>query len=125
MLTEIGSSMIPVESGTYGLEVTIDGCISAASFEFTITGVEEPGADLMSLYPNPVVRELMVTVPDSFGQLNEVTLMSGAGQFIRALTKIGKREKVFVFDMSNLPTGVYIVRVSGGTGTHEQKLLKN
>ncbi len=123
--SEIESSIIPVESGNYGLEVTINGCVSTASFEYAITGVEEPGIDFMTLYPNPVIRELMLTVPESFGEVHEVTLMNGGGQFIKKLTKIGSREKVFVFDMSDLPTGVYIVRVSGGNGTHEQKLLKN
>lgn len=124
ILLDSARAIFPDKSGSYVLEVNEEGCITTTSYEFTITGLEESKGSHISLFPNPVVDELTITLPDSFQFVTEITLINSAGQTIRKLQKINQEERVFYFDMSNLPSGVYVLRMVVNKGVHEQKVIK-
>ncbi|MBA4053181.1 MAG: hypothetical protein C0490_00570, partial [Marivirga sp.] len=45
-----GQSISPDQSGAYGVEVTTYGCVTTASFEFMVTGVEESKEAYISIF---------------------------------------------------------------------------
>lgn len=120
-----GQSLTPGQSGTYGLEVTVEGCSTTASYDFMIMDAKAPEGVYISVFPNPVAEGLTITIPDSFQQVAEITLINGTGQRVRAVEKITQGDRVFYFDMSNLPAGIYVLRVSASNGIHEQKIIKS
>ncbi len=119
-----GPSIIPDRPGTYMLQVLIGACVTSAAYDFRITGVEDEEQYYFSIFPNPVLKDFTLTVPKSFRVINEIELINGAGQTVWIQEAIDTNERVFYIDMSTLPTGVYVLRISGSVGIHEQKVMK-
>lgn len=96
-----------VGAGTYTLVVTDDlGC--SQTFQFMVgTSASEPlwMADL-AIYPNPVSASLYIELP-TYGQF--VTTLSSQDGVMIHTNAAGSGQKVM--DMSNLPSGVYLLRV--------------
>lgn len=104
-----------VGAGTYTLVVTDDsGC--SRTFQFMVgTSATAPlwVADL-AIYPNPVSASLYIELP-TYGQF-VTTLSSQDGVMIHTNAAASGQQ---VLDMSNLPSGVYLLRVvdeQGGMG---------
>ncbi len=120
-----GQKISPDQSGHYGVEVTVGGCQTTASYEFILTGAEKYKEAYVAVFPNPVVNQLTITIPDSFQYVAEIILINSAGQTVRKLEKIEQNGHVFYFDMGNLPTGIYVLRILGSNGVHDQKVIKS
>ncbi len=119
-----GSSFTPKESGTYGLEVTIDDCIlQAEDVEFAVTGIDMENQDYsVSIYPNPAkaaieVKGLLLenisgisyTIYQQNGTIVQQGSITGSNSFI---------------SIENLAQGFYLVRISAGAKIHYGKLIK-
>lgn len=100
-----------------------------AKFEYSPVRVIMMGSQKETLtvlaYPNPVVDNLRITLPGSW-QDNKVTieLVNTNGQMVKRLTnnRAGQTETV---DMRDLAVGLYVVRVSNGSETAVQRIVKS
>jgi PKD repeat protein len=100
------------QSGLYTVIVgDITGCKNSASKDVLISGIDDVtnGANI-SIFPNPAGDE--VTIQTSSIQNNEATIIS----ITNILGKTVEQEKVkwkgqATLDVSNLPSGIYIVKV--------------
>ncbi|HEY9044961.1 MAG TPA: T9SS type A sorting domain-containing protein, partial [Ohtaekwangia sp.] len=111
-------------SGIYRVDVTYNGCTTSAERELIVAGIEH-GEASVTLYPNPVVKELHVEVP---GNLNVTAfrLLNVSGQQVGTLElqqSSGKR--LGIFDMRNYPAGVYILQSTDAASVIETKIVKN
>lgn len=112
-------------SGIYRVDVSVDGCTTSAERELIVAGIEH-GAATVSLYPNPVVKELHIEVPGHYTNVTAVRLMNAAGQEVGTLElqqESGKRTGIL--DMKNYPAGVYILQSTDAATTIEAKIMKN
>ncbi len=116
-LTEVGpgSSVITVTA--------TDGRGGMATDMFTVTvemvtGVAEAGGSL-SVYPNPGSESLTVEME---GTWSLVRIYDFTGRHIHVPVREQGPKKV-VLDISGLPGGIYLVKVSGGGGSTVRRLI--
>jgi len=92
--------------------ITAQSCASAANLS------EMDLSATVNVYPNPAVNELTV-----FGsQIKEVTLIDASGREVYSAV-FNKQDEVTI-DVSNLQTGVYVVRISAENGVAVKRFSK-
>jgi hypothetical protein len=119
-----GHTITPKESGTYSLAVRLEGCIGAAEYEFVVAGLEQQSSHDIFAFPNPVRRDVTVSISDSFENVKQIVLLNAAGQTIKVVERKEQKNVPYRIDMTTLPAGTYILRVVGSVRTSEIKLLK-
>jgi len=76
-------------------------------------------------YPNPVVNDVRITVPQSWqGKTISYQVTNSNGQLMRSYT-VQNAGQTEIIGMSQVPAGMYIVRVSNGTETAVQSVVKS
>ncbi len=92
-----------------------------AKLDDNITGTSEtPGSQGLALYPNPATGHITVSVPgDASG--GHITVYNLQGQLLLQQTITGNTNR---FDVTVLPPGMYIARVSGRYGVSVRKFMK-
>lgn len=96
----------------YGL--TADGI---DYIRFSNLGVDENPLGAVNLYPNPTNGQLTVEAEG----MTTVSVYNHIGQ---CLMEKSATDDAFTFDMSGLPSGVYMLKVSTHSGTFMQKVIK-
>ncbi len=87
----------------------------------TPLSLDDPGLDEVSLYPNPVKKELNISSPANLN-INRITILNLLGQRVKQLgTPSGRLNKL---DLSELNSGVYLVEISSDLGTAVKRILK-
>ncbi|RED97038.1 T9SS type A sorting domain-containing protein [Marinoscillum furvescens] len=90
--------------------------------------VEEPDPVLTastvdaSIYPNPAASFMRITLPEAHGISAHVSIIDLQGKSTGSYQLTDVREEVI--DVSNLPKGLYIVKIETPQGSFTQKLLK-
>ncbi len=91
-----------------------DGSNKQAALEINsmglIKGVNRSGLTGIGLYPNPVIDKLYLTGFDGWGT---ITISSVTGGAVKKIESIGPDGSI---DMSDLPKGLYIVRIKSHNG---------
>ena len=83
------------------------------------TSVAEIGAESnLSVFPNPAVNQLTVT---SEKTLNNVELLDALGRTVLTQTSNANR---FQLDLSQIPSGIYLLRATDGERMFTQKVVK-
>ena len=78
----------------------------------------------MQAYPNPVVNEVRVTVPQNWqGKTINYQLANANGQVIKSYT-VQFASQTEIINMTQVPTGMYVLRVSNGNETAVQSVVK-
>lgn len=116
------SSMTATETGTYRVNVTSDGCTLTGSLDYVITGTE---ADLngIHIFPNPVASNLSITSRKGF--IKSITIINTAGNTVSELTRTdASTPELAVVDMSDLPIGVYVLRIVAGNEVYMKRVVK-
>ena len=81
-------------------------------------------APVVSVYPNPVVNDVFVAVPAAWqNKALLVEVYNNNGQLVKHVSNASAGQTEMV-DVKNLTAGMYIVRVSNGTQTAVQKIVK-
>jgi len=93
----------------------------SADDEITIAG--EYGNNLIATFPSPVKNELNVIYYSIENQKADWTISNLIGQEFLKGELFGNTEKII--DMSNLPAGIYILRLNCGNEILTQKIIKN
>jgi|GEM_PF-2508553 len=71
-----GASYTVTGEGTYAVQVTLQGCVSAMSegYEYVLTGLESGRSNSLTIYPNPATDELSVNTR-GFANGGKVTIV--------------------------------------------------
>lgn len=96
--------------------------ITGLNFEDDITSVEELDQSLVSYHPNPFSDRLMIEMT---GRLIEedvsVSIYNNLGVQVRSITSKGD---VINMDTSNLPPGIYFLKLSSGSARSVKSIIK-
>lgn len=117
-------TIVPNESGTYSVVVNVEGCVAGAEYEFIVAELEEQSSHGIFAFPNPVQRDVTVSISNSFKNLKQIVLLNATGQTIKVVNPHQQKDVPYSIDMTALPSGTYILRVVGSGLTTEIKLLK-
>ncbi len=81
-------------------------------------------ATLFKVYPSPASSQVSISYNANNEGRGNLTILNQLGEkvLIKNVT-VGIGHNTYLFDVSHLPTGVYIVRMDDGTNVHNTKLL--
>lgn len=99
------------KSGTYTVEVNLEGCITSASADFLVTGIDEFAADrMLSPYENPFRNVLRIHV-NSTTPVEQMSVFNTMGSKVGdlSLTRSGNVTEG-VIDMTSSTSGMYLVK---------------
>ncbi|WP_354582287.1 T9SS type A sorting domain-containing protein [Hymenobacter sp. UYP22] len=111
--------------GTYTVVVTnAAGCASLASTTQVVTTNLKPLAGTsLTLYPNPTTDGLVTVKLAGYSKAVELTVYNAIGQSVRTLTvPAGRLEQPL--DLSQLPTGVYVLKARTEGGLDVRRIVK-
>ena len=79
----------------------------------------------LTTYPNPVVNELRVTIPNSWqGKEVKYEIYNAGGRMIKTVSS-SSASQTEIINMSSVNAGLYIVRAINGNDIAQQKIIKN
>lgn len=114
-------------SGHYTVTASVDQCTSEPSDEAHvnigsdgITGVNPFEPDLVRLYPNPVDRQFELVFNEA--SRKEVDIIHFSGTVVQHFSTTGLNE---IVDVTNLASGLYLVKIHSQKQTHTLKFVKN
>jgi hypothetical protein len=118
LLTESSSELIPTENGEYSVVVTDNdnqACSVTKSFTVAAIGLVELEDLGIKLYPNPTTDQLYLVADNSYDILNvEVMNIMGTVLSERELRNIRSND-VIEFNIKDLSTGLYLLKLSTNT----------
>jgi hypothetical protein len=104
--------------------VDIDGRYKTSEVRIVRIGKSAEGVKIQA-YPNPVVNDVRVTIPQSWqGKSISYQLTNTNGQVIKSYT-IQYASQTEVIGMSQIPAGMYVLRVINGNETAVQSVIKS
>ncbi|CAM3400032.1 T9SS type A sorting domain-containing protein [Flavobacterium longum] len=116
---ETGQAFIPTVTGDYYVVVSNGNCtVTSDCISVTELGTGEFGRDLFMIYPNPVNDVLHI---DYTTVLMQVEVYSITGQ--RLISKNGNATSAQI-DMSALPAGMFLVKVTAENASQTFKVIK-
>jgi Secretion system C-terminal sorting domain len=138
MLFAVGNSDIPnnysfndkVPAGNSGViyyrlkMVDMDGRVKTSDVRIVRIGKTGDAVKVIA-YPNPVENELRITIPQNW-QDKQVSyqLMNANGQIIKSYT-IQHASQTEIISMTQVPTGMYLMKVTSGNETGTQTVIKS
>ncbi|MBN8674376.1 MAG: T9SS type A sorting domain-containing protein [Chitinophagales bacterium] len=120
---DLGSNKQPIVY--YRLRtVDLDGKFDYSATRIIRTAKQAENTVSILTYPNPVTSELRITIPKSWQGKKVTYELLNAGAQIARRTETGSSSQTETMNMSSLIPGLYIVKVSCGTETAMQKIIK-
>ena len=87
------------------------------------TGItEQTTTSTLSVYPNPSVNEITIQLPVLVTEADAVLINAGSGQVVKKIKHINGNS--FTYDISDIATGNYILKVQHGENVYSGKVLK-
>jgi hypothetical protein len=110
------------QSGTYKVQVTINGCESDFSLNqvFIITGDISAASAFVELFPNPVNDYLTISLGEEQGK-KEIAIYLLTGQELMTQQVSGNRAH---FYFGEYPRGIYVAKILVGARTEVIKFVK-
>ena len=103
--------------------VDMDGVYRISAVKIVRIGKSADDVKIMA-YPNPVVNDVRITVPQNWqGKQVSYQLANANGQIIRSYT-VQHASQTEVIGMTQVPAGMYLLRVITGTETAVQTVIK-
>lgn len=87
------------------------------------TAMQRATADAVRIFPNPFSTSVQILLPENV-ETNSVSIVNMHGQTVHKWTKVASGTRALQWDSSELPAGVYIVRVVGSSGIDTHTLQK-
>ncbi|MDD2984352.1 MAG: GEVED domain-containing protein [Crocinitomicaceae bacterium] len=114
------ASYLAIETGSYAVEVTVNGCtVTSDCFDVATLGVKSIDVANLNFYPNPVLDALTVTYTKA---ITGIQLYDMTGRLIK---NINTNANEVTVDMSEMPTAIYIVKVIAENTTSEFRVFKD
>lgn len=117
----ISRNFLSVKKGMYKVKVSVGSCtVTSNCIETWPVGVSEVKNPFeISLYPNPTENELSIDMGDN--SYLDIEILDNSGKVVIS-TKV--TSKVVSIDVSNLASGVYLVKMKGAQGEQTKKIIK-
>ncbi len=120
-------------TGAVKLVTTVSGCGTnsiSTKLRYKKLAKEAEVAEVVpeaeySVYPNPTSGKISVEAASGFESIKQIVIYSTSGKAVRTMDLPVKPENIYTFDLSDQPTGYYIVRIVGGDFTKQFKVLVN
>jgi len=104
--------------------VDMDGRNKTSDIRIVRIGKSAEGVKILA-YPNPVVNDIRITIPQNWqGKTISYQLSNSNGQLLKSYT-VQYAGQTEVISMSQVPAGMYIMRVTNGTETAVQSVVKS
>jgi len=104
--------------------VDMDGRYTTSDIRIVRIGKSEEGVKILA-YPNPVVNDVRVTIPQNWqGKNISYRLTNASGQLIKSYS-VQYASQTEVIAMSHVPAGMYIMSVTNGSETAVQSVVKS
>ncbi len=116
----------PTASGFYSVASNLSDCpgLKADDLLVNITSIEnESHNSIFKVYPNPTTKHIYIDVPASVPAIRSLAISDAMGNLI--LQQDGEIKQDWQFDMSQLPKGLYFLRVSHGSAYSYTKIIRN
>ena len=118
----------PAQNGSYTVEVSNANQCTTASAPFMMSNtaiMEKQTPGLTELFPNPASTTLNIVFGASAESANRIAVMDMLGNVvIETQLSPGNRDTLVQLDVSNLPSGIYILKLSNGSGQWLRKFNK-
>ena len=102
----------------------MDGRYKMSDIRIVRIGKSADGVKILA-YPNPVVNDVRVTIPQSWqGKSISYQLTNTNGQVIKSYT-VQYAGQTEIINMSQVPAGMYVMRVINGNETAVQSVVKS
>lgn len=88
-----------------------------------IMGDEASVEDALGVYPNPVKKDLNITLQPSVRGEVTLKLYNAAGRLMK-IEKVTIGETGYSLDMSNMQAGTYVLAVEGAVGSWKKNIIK-
>ncbi|RZJ73602.1 Calx-beta domain-containing protein [Flavobacterium sp.] len=116
---ETGQTFTPTVVGDYYVVITVGECsVTSDCISVTELGTRDLGHAKFKVYPNPVNDILNVEYTD---QLSEVQVFNIIGQIVISKNVSATSTQL---DMTRLPAGTFLVKVSSGNASETFKIIK-
>jgi hypothetical protein len=120
-------------TGVVKVVTTVSGCgtnTTSSKLRYKKLAKEAEAAEVVpeaeySVYPNPTPGKISVEAASGFESIKQIVIYSTSGKAVRTMDLPVKPENVYTFDLTDQPTGYYIVRIVGGDFTKQFKVLVN
>ena len=116
-----GSTFKPERSGKYGVEYAAGGCVLRTEIDVVV-----PGMGFMSYFsvaPNPMLNTLNLTSYTDAFDMSQISLIDIQGRVFMA-KEMQFMPGTYEFDVSNLPAGVYIIKIASDDTILTHRLIK-
>lgn len=121
---EIDQDYIPVVTGNYACEITLGSCIDTTACVFVVStfgvGFDDAAVSEISVYPNPVSGQLMITNSVASDMVIRIINSSGEVVFSNGALNTDQMQ----VDMSEYATGLYQLEISTQGGKIIRKIVK-
>jgi Secretion system C-terminal sorting domain len=104
--------------------VDMDGKAKTSAIRMVRVGQASEAVKIMA-YPNPVINDLRITIPQNW-QDKQVSyqVINTGGQIVKSIT-IPHASQTEMVSMTQVPAGMYIVKVTNGNETGTQTIVKS
>jgi hypothetical protein len=124
----VDSAGIGLSSKVIGVRVTgQNGCITHDSLRvgFKVCGgIDEPAGVVVSIYPNPTNGVLTIALSSTKPVVFDADIQSSVGQVVRSQPGfINGTQQTRSLDLMTLPSGTYILKLYGESGTISRKFI--
>ena len=112
-------------AGTYTLTVTDNYCGTASSSVMVkdfITGMDEISAEHVIVFPNPVLTEVQLSVPDAFRNY-QLRVVNALGELM--LEKNNITLSSLTIDVGNFRSGIYFIEIIKEDKVIRKKIAKH
>ncbi|MBL7709913.1 MAG: T9SS type A sorting domain-containing protein [Chitinophagaceae bacterium] len=104
--------------------VDLDGKFDYSATRIIRTAKQTENTVSILTYPNPVTSELRITIPNSWQGKKVTYELLNANAQVTKKTEAGSGSQTEAMNVSSLAPGLYVVKVSCGTETATQKIIK-
>lgn len=110
--------------GTYTVATTASGCASQPSQPLVVTSPVKPLAgSSLTLFPSPTTDGRLTLELQGYSKAVELSLYNAVGQQVRNLTVPAGRQ-LQPLDLTQLPSGMYILRARTEDGRDVRRIVK-
>lgn len=116
------SVYVPLVSGTYSV-MTADsnGCFAMSdTINFVISVLTEIGSASIEIFPNPVINELFISLPEANNKVVIIVYDISGRVMLRKITD----DNIAIIDMKMLANGVYTLKVESGEDCFYNRVVK-
>ena len=121
----IESTYTALENGVYSVEVSNSTCDASASFKIQYVSLHELNSLEVNLYPNPFKDIINIDFMKATSNI-ELRILNTLGEEVKYEKIVQNRDSSEIqIQVSDLPKGMYILRVNSGNYLNSFVLIKN